>query len=106
MNAGQALQKLTEVLRRKHFALSTEHSYCAWLRRYCHYLKKLPATLPSELKLERFLTALAKQDVSASTQNLAFNAIVFFYQEAMVVELKNVQEVMDKMRFLPPRAKT
>ena len=82
---------MTEVIRRKHFALNTEQSYCAWLNRYCHYLKKLPAHLPSEQKLERFLTALAKEDVAASTQNQAFNAIIFFYKEAMGVELKNVQ---------------
>ena len=41
----------------------------------------LPAGLPSEQMLERFLTALAKEDVAASTQNQAFNAIRFFYQE-------------------------
>ena len=91
MNTAQALQKLTGVIRRKHFALNTEHTYCAWLKRYCNYLGKLPAHLPSEQKLERFLTALAKEDVAASTQNQAFNAIRFFYKEAMGVELKNIQ---------------
>ena len=74
MKSEQAPQKLTEVLRRKHFALKTEQCYCAWLKRYCEYVKKLPALLPSEQKLERFLTALAKNDVAASTRNQALNA--------------------------------
>ena len=77
MKTEQALQRMTDVIRRKHFALSTEQSYCAWLKRYCDYVKKLPALMPSEQKLERFLTELARNDVAASTQNQAFNAIIF-----------------------------
>src|SRR5665213_1458286 len=36
-----------------------ERTYCAWLRRYCDDLKRLSFHLPSEEKLERFLTVLA-----------------------------------------------
>ncbi len=61
------------MVRRKHPALATERSYCAWLRRYCDSLKVLPAHLSSEQKLERLLNALAQENVAASTQNQAFN---------------------------------
>ena len=71
MKATQAIGRLADVLRRKHFSLSTEQSYCGWLKRYCAYLKTLSPDLPSEQKLERFLTALAKDNVAASTQNQA-----------------------------------
>ena len=71
--------------------MSTEQSYCGWLKRYCAFIQTLPAALPSEQKLERFLTALARKDVAASTQNQAFNAIIFFYQEVLGSELKNIQ---------------
>jgi integron integrase len=91
MKTNEAVCRLTEVVRRKHLSLATERSYCAWLRRYCDYIKGLPFHLPSEQKLERFLTTLAKKDVAASTQNQAFNAIIFFYKEALGAELKNVQ---------------
>ena len=91
MNAEKAVARLTEVIRRKHLALATERSYCAWLRRYCDDLKGVPAHLSSEQKLERFLNALAQENVAASTQNQAFNAIIFFYKEALGVELKNVR---------------
>ena len=107
MNTDQALQKMTDVLRRKHLALSTEQCYCAWLRRYCDYIRKLPAHFTSEQKLERFLTALAKDDVAASTQNQAFNAILFFYQEAMGMPLENVQALRarrpEQIRHAPTR---
>ncbi len=77
MNTDEAVRRLAEVLWRKHLALATERSYCAWLRRYCDYLKGLPFHLSSEQKLERFLTHLAKKHVAASTQNQTFNAIIF-----------------------------
>ena len=83
MNTEKAIETMTDVIRRKHFTLSTEQCYCAWLRRYCDFMVKFPAHISSEQKLERFLTALAKKDMSASTQNQAFNAIFFFYKEVM-----------------------
>jgi len=47
--------------------------------------------LSSEQKLERVLTHLAKKDIAANTQNQAFSATLFFYQEALHADLKNVQ---------------
>jgi site-specific recombinase XerD len=75
VSTEQALQKLGDVIRRKHFALGTERSYRAWLKRYCDFIQRLPGRPLSEQKLERFLTALAREDVAASTQNQAFNAL-------------------------------
>ena len=76
MNTGEAVRQLAEVVRRKHPALATERTCCAWLTRYCDFLKGLPLHLPSEHNLERFLTALAQNDVAASTQSQAVNAII------------------------------
>ena len=76
MKTEQALQRMSEVIRRKHLAWRTEQSYCAWLKRYCDFIVQIPAPLPSEQKLERYLTALAKDAVAASTRNQAFNAIL------------------------------
>ena len=81
MNTEKAIEKMTDVIRRKHFTLSTEQCYCGWLRRYCDFIFKLPAHISSEQKLERFLTMLAKKDKSASSQNQALNAIIFFYRK-------------------------
>src|SRR5437016_8928956 len=76
MKTEEALQRTREIIRRKHLALSTEAVYCAWLKRYCQFVKKCPPHMPSQQKLERFLTALAKENVTASTQNQAFNALL------------------------------
>jgi hypothetical protein len=72
MNTDEAVRRLTEVVRRQHLALATERTYCAWLRRYCDFLKGLPLHLPSEHKLERYLTVLAQKHVAASSQSQAF----------------------------------
>jgi len=110
MRTYEAVQRLTAILRRKHLALSTEQSYCAWLKRYCDHVRTLPAGLPSEQKLERFLTTLARQGVAASTQNQAFNAVLFFYKEALGVELKNIHALRarrpSQVRHAPSREET
>ena len=80
MTTEKAIEKMTDVIRRKHLTLSTERSYCAWLRQYCDFVYDIPAHISSEQKLERFLTALAKKDIAASTQNQASNAITLFYR--------------------------
>lgn len=84
MTPSEAIRRLTEVCRRQHKAESTSEAYAGWLRRYMAAALQMPTTLPSEQKLERFLTELACRDkVAASTQNQAFNAIVFFYAEVL-----------------------
>ena len=84
MNTSQAISREREVLRRQHKALSTEDCYIFWLRRYMTALREMPDGLSSEKKLEQFLTDLAcRRDISASTQNQALNAILFFYREVL-----------------------
>ena len=79
---SNAIDRLRNVIRRQHKALSTESSYVYWLRQYVTALKSLPGSLPSEQKLENFLTHLARgRDLAASTQNQAFNPILFFYND-------------------------
>jgi len=91
MKSSEALQKTREVIRRQHKALATEDIYLHWLRRFIVAVRQMPNALASEQKLERFLTELAlKHDVSASTQNQAFNAICFFYKDVLGLPLKNI----------------
>ena len=91
MNTTQAMQRLRDVIRRQHKALSTEESYVSWLRRYMAAIRRMPDSLPSEKKVERFLSDLARRrDVAASTQNQAFNAIAFFYKDVLGIPLQAV----------------
>ena len=83
-------------------ALATESTYVHWLRQYISALKSMPATLSSEKKLELFLTHLARhRDLSASSQNQAFNAILYFYKEV----LRQLEEDQIDDKGLPKLAK-
>ena len=84
MKTAEAINIARQVIRRQHKALSTEDTYIFWLRRYMIALREMPEGLSSEQKLERFLTDLARyRDVSASTQNQAFNSILPFYRDVL-----------------------
>jgi len=91
MNSTEALERTRAVIRRQHKTIATEQTYLHWLRHYIAALGGMPKTLASEQKLERFITDLAlKKNVSASTQNQAFNAILFFYKAMLGTPLKEV----------------
>ncbi len=99
MGTTEAIRRLQQVLRRQHKALATEESYVYWLRRYMAAIRQMPNNLPSERKLERFLTELAqKRELAASTQQQAFNAIVFFYKDVLRLPLQAV----DALRATKP----
>jgi len=97
MNPELAINRLREVIRRQHKALATESAYVYWLRRYIASIRNLPPHLSSTEKLERFLTRLAyNHDVSASTQNQALNAILFFYQDVLHQPIEDVDALRAK----------
>ena len=91
MTPQEAINRARDVIRRQHKALSTEDTYIFWLRRYIKALPAMPKDLSSEKKIERFLTDLARYDgLSASSQNQAFNAILFFYKVVLNQNIGNV----------------
>jgi len=104
MNSFQAEELLRRVIRRKHFALSTEEIYTSWLLRFMRYVVKLPRGLSSEKKLEAFLSSLARDEVSASTQNQAFNGLLFFYRECLGQKLQGVNALRARREATVRRA--
>jgi hypothetical protein len=97
MTSTQAIDRLRQVLRRQHKALAKEDCYCFWVRRYIGALRSMPKDMSSEKKLERFLTGSAlRYNLAASTQNQAFNSVLFFYKEAPGQSLGNVDALRAK----------
>ncbi len=96
MNIHHAIRLLQDACAVKHLALNTEQSYTQWLRRYATFLraKKPHALGTTEQKIEAFLTSLARSGVSASTQNQAFNALLFFYRDVLKQELGTILAVL------------
>jgi site-specific recombinase XerD len=99
MNRNAAIQRLREVCRRQHKSLSTERTYALWLADFIGFIQqpKAVALSSSEKKLEGFLTMLAlKRNVSASTQNQAFNAVVFFYKDVLGQPLQHATHCLER----------
>jgi integron integrase len=78
------LDRARQSLRLKRYALSTERSYLNWIRRFIQFHNlQHPRTLGKE-QIESFLSHLAvKENVAASTQNQALNAILFLYRNVL-----------------------
>lgn len=110
MKIEEALRRTRAVVRLKHYSLATEECYCGWIARFARAAREMPVKLTSEQRLERFLTDLARADVAASTQNQAFNAILFFYKHVVRRELGNVAGLRARreptVRFAPSIAQT
>jgi site-specific recombinase XerD len=112
MQIHNAIRLLQETCALHHTALSTEKSYTYWLQQYARFLKgpQRKPLLTTEAKIESFLTHLALQGVSASTQNQAFNALLFFYRIALRQELGNINALRVKrpasLRYCPDRGET
>jgi integrase len=90
------MDQVREVMRLKHYSIRTERSYGDWIRRYVHFHKmQSRADLgDAESKIELFLSDLAVNgQVAASTQNQAFNALLFLYREVLHQPFENVQAV-------------
>lgn len=80
------LDEVRDVMRRSHYSIHTERSYCDWIKRYVlfHNMKSREDLGNSEEKVESFLTYLAVDgNVAPSTQNQAMNALVFLYKKVL-----------------------
>lgn len=94
---ARVVERVRDVVRRQHLAHATEQSYVGWIVRYYNYTLKLPRDLPSEKKFEAFLTMLARErEVSATTQNQAFNAILYLYKHVLQRPLGDVNGLRAK----------
>ena len=96
MTVSEALEKLKDAVRVRHFSHATEKSYLLWLRSYMAAVRDFPAEWTPEKKIERFLTDEARRGVAAGTQNQAMNALLFFYKAVLKVKLGEFEGVRAK----------
>ncbi len=76
------MDQVSDVMRLKHYAFRTEQTYASWIKRFILFHDKKHPKEMGESEVEAFLTWLAvEKTVSKSTQNQAFNALIFLYRE-------------------------
>lgn len=81
------LDKLRKVITLKHYSKATERAYVGYVAEYIDFRVKHQSQAQGAKAIEEFLTHLAvDKHVSASTQNVAFNALLFFYRRVLGVE--------------------
>lgn len=81
---GKLLDQLREVLRYHHYSIRTERSYVDWIVQFIKFNGTRHPKEMGKFEIERFLSYLAtSRNVSVSTQNQAFNAILFLYRHVL-----------------------
>jgi hypothetical protein len=88
------LNRCHEVLRLRHDARRTEDCYVPWIKRFILFHGKRQPAEMGEAEIQTFLTHLAvHNDVSASTQNQAFHALLFLHQQVLGRPLERLDAV-------------
>src|SRR5437867_465833 len=99
MAPSKLLDQIRNAVKIRHLSPRTEESYKAWAKRFVLVHNMRHPYKMGEEEISQFLSHLAlKQNVSASTQNQAFNALLFLYKYVLRKELGNVGQVVRAKR--------
>lgn len=85
-------------MRFQHKAPKTRKSYLRVIRMYYIWLQSARPSGDSTSKIEQYLTHRAREgNISASTQNVEFNAIRYLYVDVLGIELGNIKALRCKV---------
>ncbi len=94
----EVIDKLAGEIKTRHYSRKTLKAYADWSRKYQIYLKNKSPEALSTTDVKSYLTYLAVTcKVSASTQNQAFNALLFLFRHILKKDFGDHKDV--------PRAK-
>jgi integron integrase len=97
--ANALIQRLRQAIRQRHYSRRTEKSYAGWVRRFLAFHRYRDPALLGTAEVRAYLTHLAvRQQVSASTQNQAFSALLFLFREVLERKMEGLDDT--------PRAKS
>src|SRR4029434_2080683 len=81
---AQSLDALLVEMRRRGYSIRTERAYGSWVTRYLAFMGNADPWSLGHAAVTAFLQHLAvERQVTASTQNQARDALVFFYQHIL-----------------------
>jgi integron integrase len=88
------LDRIRNTCRLRHYSLRTEQAYVHWAKKFILYHGKRHPLSMGKPEIEAFLSHLAvDRNCSASTQNQAFNALLFLYREVLRSDFGQLDEV-------------
>lgn len=101
-NPLAALDELRRRIRTRHYSYRTECSYADWVRRffaYCSERQGVPEPRIESDAVRDYLTHLAvRRQVSSSTQNQAFSALLFLCRDVLRLDVEGVADVVRAKR--------
>jgi integron integrase len=101
---SQVIQEIRKAIRIKHYAYSTERTYIDWAKRFFDYTLKLKKKDITASGLDSgdvrdYLSYLAmKRHVSSSTQNQAFNALLFLFRDILKIAIDDLSQTVRAKR--------
>ncbi len=96
---GKALESLGNEIKLRHYSPKTFNSYTLWAKKIRSYVKQKDPDLLMPEDVKKFLTHLAvEKKVSASSQNQAFNALLFFFRHVLKKEFGKIEGVVRAKR--------
>ena len=98
-NWKPAYDGLHNEIKIRHYSLKTLKTYKIWLGKFQTFTKSKPIEKLSDQDIKDFLTSLAvEKNVAASTQNQAFNALLFFFRHVLKKEPGNLKDTVRAKR--------
>ena len=83
----EVISKLADEIKFRHYSRKTLKTYAHWSRQFQRFLKNKPPAELSATDIKKYLTYLAvKCKIAASTQNQAFNSLLFLYRHALKID--------------------
>lgn len=100
----QAIEKLVAEIKIRHYSRKTLKTYADWGRKFQRYLNDKQPDELSSLDVKEYLTYLAVQcRVASSTQNQAFNALLFFFRHVLKKDFGDQRDIprAKKSKYIP-----
>ena len=91
--------RLMEEIQVRHYSPKTLQTYRGWTQKFQAFTRSKGPELLSSNEVKEFLTFLAvKRGVAATTQNQAFNSLLFFYRHVLKKEFGKIDGVVRAKR--------
>ncbi|MFP4452666.1 MAG: integron integrase [Desulfobacterales bacterium] len=94
-----AMDSLKNEISVRHYSKKTWKAYSLWAQKLRYFVKEKPPETLSPEDVKEFLSFLAvKKKVSASSQNQAYNALLFFFRHVLKKEFGKIEGVVRAKR--------
>ena len=87
-------QAVQDTIRRRHYSYRTEQRYLGVIRDYVRFHERKNPLRLGVPEIRDYLTYLAvERTVASSTQNVAFDALLFLYRDVLEIALPRIEGV-------------